>query len=155
MDTSIDVDPPAEGTDERGTAGGRSRIGMRGRLFGVRAFAVAALALAVGGFLGGMVPIVGGTLGRAVGIAGTAFLLGAVLADRRYLETGLAGLLIGAATALLGLLTVGFLPVGVRFLGEYGVGVAGFGAVLGAVLSIGGYYFGRDLRDGLTRDIGA
>ena len=79
----------------------------------------------------------------------------ALLADRRYVETALAGVVVGAATSLLGLLPVGFLPVGVRFLGEYGVGVAGFGAVLGLVLAVVGYYFGRDLRDGLTREVGA
>ncbi|SDX81536.1 hypothetical protein [Halopenitus persicus] len=162
MDTSIDVDPPADGSgssvggaDPSGPSADRSRVGMNGRLFAVRAFAVAAVALGVGGFLGGLVPIVGGTLGRAVGVAGAAFLLGALLADRRYVETALAGIVVGAATSLLGLLTVGFLPVGVRFLGEYGVGVAGFGALLGLVLAVVGYYFGRDLRDGLTREVGA
>ncbi|MFA9516514.1 hypothetical protein ACERIT_04745 [Halopenitus sp. H-Gu1] len=162
MDTSIDVDAPSDAGQSggsSGTSGSDSRpiVGIDGRAFSLRAFGIALVAIAVGGFLGGsllgIVPLVGGALGNAIGVVVVTFLLGSIGADRRYVETGLAGAGVGTVSALAGLVSVGILPVGVRFLREYGMGVAGFGAAIGIVLALVGYYFGRDLRAGLTRDI--
>ncbi|MFC6615771.1 hypothetical protein ACFQAS_12580 [Halopenitus salinus] len=168
MDTSIDADLASESGSAGGSARGsgsvdgsgsddRPIVGVDGRAFSVRAFAIAFVSVAAGGFLGGallgIVPLVGGTLGNALGIVAAAFLVGAVGADRRYVETGLAGAGIGTASALAGLVSVGVLPVGIQFLREYGFGVAAFGAAVGLALTLVGYYFGRDLRDGLTRNI--
>lgn len=128
-------------------------VGVNGRAFSVKALAAALLALGVGSVLGGFVPIVGGSLGRLAGVAAGAFLIGAVAARRRYVETALAGAGVGAGSALLSALSVGFLPIGVQFLEQYGVGLVGVGAGLGALTALVGTYFGRDLRAGLTADV--
>lgn len=168
MDTSIDVDAPSDAGTSSGSAessgsaassgsDGRPIVGVNGRAFSLRAFGIALVAIGLGGFLGGsllgIVPLIGGSIGNALGIVVATFLVGAVGADRRYVETGLAGAGVGTVSALAGLVSVGVLPVGVRFLREYGVGVAAFGAAVGVVLALIGYYLGRDLRDGLTREI--
>ncbi len=118
-----------------------------------RALGVALLVLGGGSVLGGFVPLIGGSVGRLAGVAAGAFLIGAVAARRRYVETALAGAGVGAASTLLSVLSVGFLPVGVRFLQDYGVGLVGVGATLGALVALIGAYFGRDLRAGLTADV--
>ncbi|WP_058366489.1 hypothetical protein [Haloparvum sedimenti] len=144
----------AASTDDAGTDGGEaSLVGVRGRAFSLRALGVALLTLGSGSVLGGFVPIIGGSIGRLAGVAAGAFLIGALASRRRYVETALAGAGIGAASALLSALSVGFLPVGVQFLQEYGVGLVGVGTALGAVVALLGTYFGRDLRAGLTANV--
>jgi len=99
------------------------------------------------------VPLVG-TLGSAAGLFAAAFLLGVVLSRRRYPEVGVAGAAVGAVTAVTGTLTAAFLPIGVDLLAEYGVGLAAVGGGVGLLVALGGHYLGRDLRAGLTRDVG-
>lgn len=124
----------------------------RPTLFSLRAFLLA-LALTVAGVVvGALVPVIGG-ITRYVGLFVAAFALGLVLSNRHYLESALAGGLAGGLVFVLGTLTTGFLPVGVGLLEEYGVGIAGVGVGTGIVVTLAGYYFGRDLRAGLTRDL--
>lgn len=140
--------------DATGTAGSDAPfVGVNGRAFSLKALGVALLVLGGGSVLGGFVPLIGGSVGRLAGVAAGAFLIGAVAARRRYVETALAGAGVGAASTLLSVLSVGFLPVGVRFLQDYGVGLVGVGATLGALVALIGAYFGRDLRAGLTADV--
>lgn len=127
-------------------------VGVDGRAFSLKALLVAVVALGAGSVGGGLVPIVG-TLGRIGGVLAAAFAFGLLTPRRRYVETAIAGAVVGVASAVLGLVTASVLPIGMQFLGEYGLGLSAVGAGLGVVLSLAGHYFGRDLRHGLTRDV--
>jgi len=76
-----------------------------------------------------------------------AFTLGAASGKGRYVEFLLAGAVFGAGSVmgdffrLAVLADIGLLPLGA------------IGAGIGAVAGLLGHYFGRDFRDGLTRDI--
>ena len=54
---------------------------------------------------------------------------------------------------VVGTLTNAFFPFAVRLLTEYGVVIAGVGVGVGALAALVGHYVGRDLRDGLTREL--
>jgi len=163
-----DVDPTPEAGADAGSDAGASpstadsgtgsasggRIGMDGRWFSAKSFGVAVLALGVCVFLGGLIPLIGGTIGNALGVFLGAFLLGLVFSARNYVETGLAGAGIGAASAALSVLSVGFLPIGIDYLGQWGLPLLAVGGGAGLLLALVGHYFGRDLRAGLTADIG-
>lgn len=146
------MNPSSSSEPTQATADDPPLVGVDGRAFSVKALLVAVVALGVGSVAGGFVPIVG-TLGRIGGILAAAFALGLVSPRRRYVETACAGAVVGVASAVLGLVSASVLPIGMQFLSEYGLGLGAVGAVLGVVLALGGHYFGRDLRDGLTRDI--
>ncbi|GAB6880425.1 hypothetical protein JCM17823_26990 [Halorubrum gandharaense] len=143
-DATSGTDAPARGD----TGGGR--IGMDGRWFSAKALLFAVLILGVAVVAGGMVPVVGGTLGSATGVFVGAFLLGLVASTRRYVETGIAGAGFGALSAVSGVLGVGFLPIGVSYLQQWGLTLLAVGGGAGLLLALLGHYFGRDLRDGLT-----
>jgi len=130
-------------------ADGRIGIGRRvRRLFAPRVFLLA-LGLSVGGLVaGGAVPIVG-YLGRFVGIALGAFVLGFLSAPRRYVEAGLAGALAAGLGFVLGALDTALLPV----VADYGLQIAGVGTTVGLLAALLGHYFGRDLRAGLTKEL--
>ena len=141
----VGLDEGESGTEPSRKAGLRRRAGRRAKqLFSPRAF-VAALLLSVGGLVavGAMVPLPGAGL---LGIFVATFLFGLISERRRYLEATVAGGATFGAGALVGHAVIEALS---------GVGpllaavAAGVGALVGAV----GNYFGRDLRDGLTRDI--
>lgn len=140
-----------DGRTSSTSAGSESRIGLDGRYFSLKALGIAAGVLFAGGFLGGLLPIVGTTLGPAAGLLVAAFLLGLLFSERRYVETGLAGGGTGLASALTGVFTAGIF--GIHFLQEYGFSLAVGGGALGLVLALIGHYFGRDLRAGLYREI--
>lgn len=129
-----------------GETSDQSRLsGLTGRLsveeyFSPKAFLALLLTIGAGLFAGGAVLPVAGQL---IGIFVTAFLIGLVTSRRRYLELTAAGVPAGAVTTLD--------PVYVA-LGS-GWTLLGIGAAIGFAASVGGYYFGRDLRDGLVRDI--
>jgi hypothetical protein len=137
--------PPSSGADGTGTSGLRSRLRERastvatGRSLVVSLAFVAATALLVGGVL----PL--GSLGNLLGVALGAFLYGVVASTRHYTETTLAGTAVGGGLALLGNLAVSLTGVGVP--------LVAVGAVGGGLAGLVGHYFGRDLRDGLTREI--
>ena len=157
--------PPAAGrdsapqTDERGRsdpAVGRGRrlpSLSRPRLgFSPRSFLAVLLLSVVAMFLGSAIPIVG-VVGQFVGLFAAAFAVGLAGSRRRYLEVGLAGALAAALGFVALPLTSVLFPFAVRVLSEYGVAIAGVGAGAGLLASLLGHYFGRDLRDGLTRDV--
>ncbi|MWV41373.1 DUF456 domain-containing protein [Natrialba sp. INN-245] len=130
------------------SASGRlSRLGPSrslGEYFSPKAFLAVLALVSVGLFAGGtLLPI--GALGRFVGLVAVTFLFGLLTSKRRYLELSVAG------TAAGGLTTVLFdLPLAIAGSGRT---LLAAGAAAGLVVSVLGYYFGRDLRDGLSRDI--
>jgi len=132
--------------DTRTDAPGRL-AGLRRRLsrvFAPRAFLVA-LFVAVAGLVAGtaVVPLPGaGLLGLFVGL----FLVGLGAEHRRYLESALAGGVTFGAAALLQYVVI-------AALGGLGAPLAVVAGGLGAVVGAVGHYFGRDLRDGLTREL--
>lgn len=143
----IGDDGPTERTKDERTEGGRD--GLRGRvsarvgqLFSVRLF-VAALLLSAGGLFAAntVLPLPGAGF---LGIFVVTFLFGLAVDERRYAETALAGGIAATVSAFLDFALV-------AFLGSFGVPLA-VGA-LGVIAGTFGNYFGRDLRDGLTRDI--
>jgi hypothetical protein len=134
-----------------GSTGGRSRVGLRGRvrrLFSVRPFLLALVLSTVGLVVGGSVPVVG-VVGRFLGIAVAGVVLGLVWSTRRYVEAGLAGALVAGLGFVLSSLVTPQFPV----VAEYGVQIAGVGTTAGLVAALLGHYLGRDLRAGLTRDL--
>ncbi|WP_418285339.1 hypothetical protein [Halorubrum sp. DTA46] len=145
---SAESDSRPGATDSSG-----GRIGMSGRWFSGKAFAVVLVAVALGVFVGGSIPLIGGTVGSAAGVFLAAFATGLVFSARRYVETGIAGAAAGAGTAVTSVLGVGFLPIGVDYLQQWGLSLLAIGGGLGLVLALVGHYFGRDLRAGLTEDV--
>lgn len=94
----------------------------------------------------GMVPLVPGSVATLVGLALGGFLLGVVRSAASYLEMAIAG---GAAAALS--LVSNLLLFSAA--GNAGLAVAGGGVLAGIFAGVIGHYFGRDLRDGLTRSL--
>jgi hypothetical protein len=141
VETTTDADheptsqPPDDGPTLRERAGG---------LFSARAFLVALALTAVGVVLGGFVPILGAVL-RYVGVFGATFALGAASDRRHYLEAGLAGALVPTAGTLLEYFALTIAGVGLP--------VIAIAAGIGLLAGLAGHYFGRDLRDGLTREL--
>lgn len=144
----------ARSAGNTGGSGDPGRIGVSGRWFSAKAFGLALVTVAVGVFVGGLIPLIGGTIGTAGGVFLAAFLLGLVLSTRRYVETGVAGGAAGAASAVTSVLGVGFLPIGIDYLSQWGLPLVAVGGGVGLVLALLGHYFGRDLRAGLSQDIG-
>jgi FtsH-binding integral membrane protein len=134
--------------DAGGSASLRTRLG---RVFSPRAF-LAALLLSVGGLtLGQAVPILGQLplVGQFLGFLGVflaGFVLGLGAKRRRYLE----GALGGATAAGLAFVANAVL---FTFVSDVGLQFAAVGAGIGAAAALIGVYFGRDLRNGLTREI--
>ncbi|MCQ4332667.1 hypothetical protein KM295_04005 [Natronomonas sp. F2-12] len=127
------------------TDGLRGRAAERaGQLFSPKHF-LAALLVTVGALFAAstFVPIPGTGL---LGVFGAAFAFGLVVEERRYAEAALAGGVVTAASTLLDFAVV-------AFLGGFGLPIVALSGVLGAVVGGLGTYFGRDLRDGLTRDL--
>ncbi|WP_130500713.1 DUF456 domain-containing protein [Natrinema hispanicum] len=118
-----------------------SRLSL-GRYFSPKGYAALVALLGVGLLVGATVlPIAG----RMIGMFVTAFLIGLVASKRRYLEVTAAGVSVGAITAVLNnaIITVA----------GSGQTVVAIGATFGLLASLVGYYFGRDLHDGLNRDL--
>lgn len=159
-DSESDAESARSGNDEApadDAEGGRSRARLGRSPVSAKGLLVSFLVAGAGLLAGASVPLFGGLV-QYVGLFAAAFLLGAVRSRRRYVETAVAG---GAASCLLFVAsTLGGLNffLGANFLAEYGLAtagaaVAGAGLTAGVVVSLLGYYFGRDLRDGLTRDV--
>lgn len=152
--TASEIDE-SDGDGGRGR-GVRARVGGRlKRVFSPRAFGVA-LAVLVGGLLAGgtvfgFVPVLG-SVGGLLGLFAAAFLIGALGTRRNLAEVGLAGATAASTGFVLDTLTAS-LPLGTIWLRDYGLAIAGVGAGAGLLISLVGYYLGRDLRDGLTREI--
>lgn len=144
------AEPSAANAERSGDAG---RIGVSGRWFSGKAFGLALLTVAVGVFAGSLIPLVGGTVGTAGGVFVAAFLFGLVASTRRYAETGVAGAAAGAVSAVTSVLGVGFLPIGIDYLSQWGLPLVAVGGGVGLLLALLGHYFGRDLRAGLSQDV--
>ncbi|EMA46788.1 hypothetical protein [Halococcus saccharolyticus] len=130
----------SRGTDQGGS-------GLRDRaeqMFSLRTFVVALALTAVGMALGGFAPLVGGLLGF-VGVFVATFVLGLVGDRSHYPETGVASAAVAGGWSVLGNVTLIAVGLGVPLIAVN----AGIGLLAGLV----GHYFGRDLRDGLTREI--
>lgn len=112
------------------------------RWFSPEAFLLSAVLLAVGLVVGGgTVPF----FGRPAGMALVAFLAGLASDERRYAELGVAGVAVGGLASLL--------RNAVLTLAGVGVPLVAISAVVGGLAAVLGYYLGRDLRDGLTREL--
>lgn len=124
-------------------------------LFSAKHFLGGGLVAGLGALLGSglltPIPVVGTIVGLALGAAGgtalAGFLLGAASSRSSYLEVALLGAIVGAGGAA---------PVGTALIPVLGLGIGVFavGAVVAALLGVVGHYLGRDLRSGLTRDVG-
>ena len=140
----VDTEIPSSADDD--DSSGR----LSGR-FSAKALLVSLLCVAVGVGVGGMLPLVGG-ITSLIGVAAATFLLG-VVGRSWYLETAVAGGAVVGVNFALSLLTSVALPIGVDVFQQYGLAFSGVGIVVGVALALVGHYFGRDLHDGLTRDI--
>lgn len=119
-----------------------SRLSL-GRYFSPKEYFALVLLLGAGLLAGRTVlPIAG----RMIGMFAVAFLVGLVASKRRYLEVSAAGVSVGAVSALL---THAILIAAADSAGA----LAAVGGTIGLLASVVGYYFGRDLRAGLTTDI--
>ncbi|RRJ33723.1 hypothetical protein [Halocatena pleomorpha] len=116
-------------------------------VFSPRYFLLALVALSVGLFTPSLLPIISALPGIGlVGLFGAAFALGGFRSERHYLETGVAGATAVAVSLLTQYMTIALVGSNVMEFATVGFGV-------GMVVAVLGYYFGRDLRDGVTRDI--
>lgn len=146
VDVSVGIDEEADSTaEDSGGITGRLRR-MFGRIGSARALLVS-LVLTVGGvlLLGGLLPF--GMVSDALGIFVAAFLYGTLAGDSRYVETSLAGGLVGGVWAFLGNLVLTLVGPGLP--------IVVVGALIGLLAGTVGHYFGRDLRKGLTQDLDA
>lgn len=151
MDTGPDVDPGVGPVDraaaaEEATATDRVRARIAapfGGLFSVTLFALVLLLSAAAMVLAGAVLPTGGA--GYVGIAAVGLLVGLADERRHYLELLVAGGTVAALETVFGNLLLTTLGVGVP--------LALVGATGGGLAGVVGHYLGRDLRDGLTRDL--
>ena len=135
----------AQAGAEAASEGIRARAAERaGTVFAPRTF-LAALLVTAGALVATstLVPLPGAGF---AGVFAAAFLFGLVLEERRYAETALAGALAAGGSAFLDFAVV-------ALVGGIGLPLVAVAGGAGAVVAAAGTYFGRDLRDGLTRDI--
>lgn len=134
-----------EATDESTgrLAGVRERVRSP---FSLRTFLLALVLTVVASVIAGFVPFLPASIATLAGVFGGAFTLGLLRSKRSYLEVALAG----TATAVVAALSQ-FLLLSV--VGNLGVPVAAAGAGAGFLVAVLGHYLGRDLRDGLTREL--
>lgn len=146
----------AGATTERGageaTAGEDADAGqgVLRRYFDPSSFLASVLLLFAGFYAGGLlvpvpIPFFGGAK-NLLGMVLASFVYGLAASHRRYAELALAGLLVGGATSF----------AGNAWLVALGVGqvLVLVGAGLGLGAGVLGHYLGRDLKAGLTADVG-
>jgi FtsH-binding integral membrane protein len=132
-----DTGPLADETTATGETSDNSYVS-------VRALIVAFVAIGGGMTLGSLIPIIPFT--TFAGIPFGSFLHGLLDRERRYVETAVVGSLLGGLAVVTSLLPQ-------VLAGLDGVRLFAVTAGIGLGLSLVGHYFGRDLRNGLTRDI--
>ncbi|UPM42798.1 hypothetical protein [Halocatena salina] len=116
-------------------------------VFSPRYFLLALVVLSIGLFVPSFIPIISALPGVGlVGLFGAAFALGGIGDTRQYLEIGAAGAVAVGVSVLSRYMTIALVGSNVTEFATVGFGV-------GIVVAVLGYYFGRDLRDGVTRDI--
>lgn len=112
------------------------------RYLSPRSLLAVALVIGAGLLAGGtVVPVAG----RIVGTLAVTFLLGALSSRRRYLEVAVAAVAVGALGAVFNNVMLA--------VGGSARTVVAVGAGTAVATSVVGYYFGRDLRKGLGRDV--
>jgi hypothetical protein len=134
---------------EQETESRRSRLTDKAtNVFSPKNFVIALVLISVGLFVTGrFIPIISAIPGTGyIGVFVAAFALGSLNSKRSYLETGVAG----AATAGVAVFS-NYLILSIA--GRFGIELALIGSAVGAVVALLGYYFGRDLRTGVTKDI--
>lgn len=134
--------PTDETTGDSSRLPGLPSVPAVGDYFSPKAFLTLVLVTAAGLFAGATVLPFGG---RIAGLFVAAFAVGLFASRRRYLEVTAAGTTVGGVSALLGNAVL-------AAAGSFGSVVA-VGVVAGLVATLVGYYFGRDLRDGLSREV--
>ncbi|MCU4740836.1 DUF456 domain-containing protein [Natronoglomus mannanivorans] len=144
-DASTSAQPESGATS---TSTSRSRTGSflsrfsLSYYFSPKAFLAFVLTIGTALFVGGLaVPIAG----RLLGMLAITFLIGLVTSRRRYNEMTAAGLSVGAVSALADHTILTFAT---SLQGSTAVGITA-----GLLVCLVGYYFGRDLRSGLSRDV--
>ncbi|MFP9060239.1 DUF456 domain-containing protein [Natrialbaceae archaeon A-chndr2] len=142
MDERTTVDPDRDSSSGR-LSSFRRRLSP-GQYLSPKALLAVLLTLTAGMLVGGTVLSFSG-IGRVIGLALAAFTVGLVTSKRRYLELSAAGVGVGVLGALL--------DFGILLPTDAGQTILAVGAGAGLLASVVGYYFGRDLRDGLSRDI--
>ncbi|MFB6298318.1 MAG: hypothetical protein ABEH56_07335 [Salinirussus sp.] len=150
LDLGVGIDRITErdrdGDGDAGRTGlirGRFRS-VLGRVLSLRGMVVAVVLSALGVILlGGILPF--GTVGDLLGVSAGAFLYGLLGRRGRYVETAAAGGVVAGGATLLDTFVLTLFGVGVPVVG---LGISG--GVLTALL---GHFLGRDLRDGLTREL--
>lgn len=142
---------PGDAVSGAGPGREARRSGLRGRLaasanrlFSPRAFLLA-LVLCAGGLFAASAAVPS-PLSGLLGIFTATFAFGLVASGPRYAEAAAAAGAVAAGSVL-----VDFLVWTV--FGGFGLPIVAVGAALGAASGALGTYFGRDLRDGLTRDV--
>lgn len=135
-------------TESQDSGGLSDRIGISGK--GILAAFLGSVAL-IG--IATLVPLVGLLIGVPVGLFAAGFLGGLVTDTRRYGEFSLSGAVLGVVAYLFGEV----LPDTILDLTEFpdAAIVSVVGLVVGLVAVLLGHYFGRDLRAGVTQDIGS
>jgi hypothetical protein len=138
----------ADASPESSAASG----GRLGRLFAPKAFLGVLLASFAGAVLGNGIPLVG-LFGGLLGLLAVGFGVGLLSERRRYLEVGLAGAVVSGLLLVASTMFSFFAPFAIDLVAQYGPAIAGAGAGAGLLASVLGHYLGRDLRDGLTREV--
>ncbi|WP_265110119.1 DUF456 domain-containing protein [Halosolutus halophilus] len=143
-DRSREPDAPGDESTDAGSSrlSGLAPSLSLGAYFSPKAFFALVLALGAGLLAGGTAIPIGG---RIVGMFAVAFAIGLVTSKRRYLETTAAGVSVGAVAALANHAVIA--------VAGSSRAIVAVGATVGLVSCVGGYYFGRDLRDGVRRDV--
>jgi len=146
LDTEFEVGESAS-TPAETTGTETSRVGRvkrrAGSVFSPTTFVLQLGAALVGAFvLGNLIPLI--PFAGFLGIFLMAGLVGTLSSRPRYVEAAVAGGASGALALFVGamglsVVTGGMVPVA--------------GAAVGALAAVGGFYAGRDLRDGVTRDL--
>lgn len=146
-----DVETGVEGgtgpSPDEATTGDQMRTRIRkgaGKIVTVRGLVVSLVVVTASVLLVDQILPLGG-VGTVLGAVVGAFLYGVGSDVRHYVELALAGATVGGASALLGNLVLSLVGAGVPMIA--------LGAGASALAAVAGHYFGRDLRDGLTRDL--
>jgi hypothetical protein len=145
VDIGVADDLLEEPSRPESSGGVRTRVRETARTVATgRSLAAALVLVAAGAFLvGELLPL--GVVGTLLGVALGGSLYGTLSDTRHYTETSLAGALAGGVSVLLGNLALSLIGVGVP--------LVVVGAVGGGLAGLVGHYLGRDLRDGLTREV--
>lgn len=133
-------------SSETATASTSRLGGLRrraGRVFSTKPFAVQLVAALAGVFVvGDLVPVL--PLAGFLGLFLTTALVGVLSDQPRFVEAATAGGASGALALFLGSMSLSVFTGGL---------LPAVGAAVGASLALAGHYVGRDVRDGLTRDL--